>query len=567
MVKQTNPPIPSEKVKLAGNKSIQRKIPKTDLQIEITHDILAKKIYARIDADEKMRLKIIQFLKDRYDYHLETAELLSKRELAYIYPYLKQIELSESQASFIKRSRIVAKAKENKRIIIGAGIGIILLAAATLSIVFMFKAKRTEAVAVQAKIEAEIANKHAQEALHKLQDATESIVEAVLDDAKQDIYKLRYQEAELKYLDAYELGKLPMEVSKGLMELIFFHTETGNKEKALILADSIVNIGIHPGADQELENAHHEGVNFRESIHKYLTLIDSSWFKTLYTRYYPVMIPVQGGIFEMGRAKKEDIGEERTTTFDEKPLHKVNISDYTLAQTEVSIWQYNIYCVAQGLDSIARIKKKLSWSVDGDNPVVLVNWFESARYANWLSNQMGLDTVYAFNSKGGFDSTLTQSNGYRFPTEAEWEYASAGGKKGFNSDGSRKFYWATTSSKSILGDFAWFNENSIRTHPIAKKEANLLGLYDMTGNVWEWCGDWYDSKYYETLKDSLTINPRGPEKPEKKKGRVTRSGSWFSQKSFTRTASRFERIPSERLNNFGFRVAKNVALPDSTHTK
>lgn len=245
-------------------------------QIEITHDILAKKIYARIDADEKMRLKITQMLKERYANHEETG-LLTKKELAYIDPYLGQVQPNEDQQTFIRKSRAAVKADENRRRLIIGVVGAVLIAATSISIWFgldaqnqanIAEAKTEEAIksdslaqiekdnALKAKVIADssaraakisdslaqIEKKNAEKALTNLENATESIVKAVLEDAKQDIYKLRYEEALQKYQNAYKLQKLPWEVAKGMMELAFFYGESGEIEQAYGLAHTVASL-------------------------------------------------------------------------------------------------------------------------------------------------------------------------------------------------------------------------------------------------------------------------------------------------------------------------------------
>ena len=129
---------------------------------------------------------------------------------------------------------------------------------------------------------------------------------------------------------------------------------------------------------------------------------------------------------------------------------------------------------------------------------------------------------------------------YRLPTEAEWEYAARGGNK------SRGY---TYSGSNSVGDVAWYSENSgSQTHPVGQKQANELGIYDMTGNVWEWCGDWYDSDYY---KGSPAFNPEGPSSGSY---RVSRGGGWGNYPRSCRTSHRGYNTPGARLDYLGFRL-------------
>jgi formylglycine-generating enzyme required for sulfatase activity len=140
-----------------------------------------------------------------------------------------------------------------------------------------------------------------------------------------------------------------------------------------------------------------------------------------------------------------------------------------------------------------------------------------------------------------FIRKLNQLTGksYRLPTEAEWEYAARGGNK------SRGF---TYSGGNDLGSVGWYDGNSgSKTHPVGQKAANELGIYDMTGNVWEWCSDWYGS-----YTSSFQRNPGGPSSGQ---NRVLRGGSWFGNSRGCRVSHRSNHDPDYRINyGLGFRL-------------
>ena len=130
---------------------------------------------------------------------------------------------------------------------------------------------------------------------------------------------------------------------------------------------------------------------------------------------------------------------------------------------------------------------------------------------------------------------------FRLPTEAEWEYAARSG-------GEREKY-AGTSQEGDLGQYAWYFVNSGRqTHPVGEKRPNGLGLYDMSGNVWEWCADWYGENYYQR---SPKYNPGGPCNGSY---RVLRGGSWFNDPGNLRAAYRYGFSPEYRAGTIGFRL-------------
>ena len=147
-----------------------------------------------------------------------------------------------------------------------------------------------------------------------------------------------------------------------------------------------------------------------------------------------------------------------------------------------------------------------------------------------------------------FIQELNQKTGkrYRLPTEAEWEYAAR--------SGGDEEKWAGTSDESELEEYAWYDKNSGRqTHPVGQKKPNALGLYDMSGNVWEWCEDWYDEKYY---RNSPKNDPRGPSSGQYK---VLRGGSWSTITGGIRTSFRNWNVRTHRHFSYGFRL---VLCPD-----
>ncbi len=184
-------------------------------------------------------------------------------------------------------------------------------------------------------------------------------------------------------------------------------------------------------------------------------------------------------------------------------------------------------------------------------PVENVSWYDAVEFCNRLSEMQGYAPAYAIdkekkdpNNVSGDDKlkwtvTLNPSaNGYRLPTEAEWEYAARGGIKsqGFEYAGGEK-----------LDEVAWYRDNSHgETKPVGLKLPNELGLYDMSGNVWEWCWDWRGD-----FKPGAQIDPVGPEKGYT---RVLRGGSWYYDAERCRVALRGNYYPAYRFNYYGFRL-------------
>ena len=223
---------------------------------------------------------------------------------------------------------------------------------------------------------------------------------------------------------------------------------------------------------------------------------------------------VKAGTFMMG-ATSEQIGAYD----DEKPAHQVTITkDYYLGETEVTqaLW-YAVMGQKPTSDGNA-------WSSTyglGDNyPAYYISWNDCQEFITKLNQLSGLK--------------------FRLPTEAEWEYAARGGNK------------ATTqtlySGSNTIGDVAWCDGNSSSsTHIVAGKSANALGLYDMSGNVWEWCNDWYGS-----YSSGAQTDPTGPSSGSY---RVLRGGSWGDDATNCRVASRNNNAVANRYINYGMRLA------------
>jgi formylglycine-generating enzyme required for sulfatase activity len=231
------------------------------------------------------------------------------------------------------------------------------------------------------------------------------------------------------------------------------------------------------------------------------------------------MVLVEGGTFQMGSTNGES---------NEKPVYTVTVKSFYMGKYEVTQKEWT------------EVMGNNPSNFKGDTlPVEKVSWYEAVEYCNRLSLKEGLTPAY----RGSGDSIVCDFNatGYRLPTEAEWEYAAKGGNKSFLS-----YEYAGGNGVDRV---AWYSGNSgSRTHPVGTKEPNDLGLYDMSGNVWEWCWDWYGS-----YSSGSQTDPRGASSGTY---RVLRGGSWHTDAARVRSAYRGRNAPSDRYYDLGFRLVR-----------
>ena len=215
------------------------------------------------------------------------------------------------------------------------------------------------------------------------------------------------------------------------------------------------------------------------------------------------MVYVSGGTFTMGGTSEQGSDTES----DEKPTHSITLSSYYICKYEVTqaLWR--------------AVMGSNPSNFKGDNlPVECVSWNDCQTFINRLNSYTGRN--------------------FRLPTEAEWEFAARGGNY------SRHYKY---SGSNYIGDVAWYDDNSgNRTHPVGTKQPNELGLYDMSGNVWEWCSDWYGS--YSSYSQS---DPTGANSGSY---RVERGGSWYGYARYCRSSDRGSDSPGDSDYGLGLRL-------------
>ena len=254
--------------------------------------------------------------------------------------------------------------------------------------------------------------------------------------------------------------------------------------------------------------------------------------KTTNLDSYIEMVLVPKGTFEMGNTSTYQ-GDAK-----EKPVHTVTIShDFLLGKYEITQMQYEEI-----------MGSNPSHYVGSDLPVEQVSWYNAIDFCNKLSDMEGLEPCYTIN---GMDIQCNwNASGYRLPTEAEWEYAC-------KSETETDFYSGDLINPICdpidinLNNIGWYCGNSgDKTHDVGQKELNLFGLYDMSGNVWEWCWDWYSNSYYAK---SPKMDPKGENSGSV---HILRGGSYQNEASMCRSSIRISSFPVVCGLGYGFRVAR-----------
>jgi serine/threonine protein kinase/formylglycine-generating enzyme required for sulfatase activity len=250
------------------------------------------------------------------------------------------------------------------------------------------------------------------------------------------------------------------------------------------------------------------------------------------------MIFVKGGTFQMGIINDH-----------EALVHSVTVSSFLIGKNEVTQKEWRDIMgknpsfskkkkvIEKGFLGMGRKIEK----IDNDNhPVERINWYDAVAFCNKKSELEGLKKCYS--GRGNNIKCDFTKNGYRLPTEAEWEFAARGGRQSMG---------YTYSGSNTLDDVAWYSDNSGgETHPVGRKQANELGIYDMSGNVWEWCWDWFGS-----YRRSSQTNPKGDSTGS---DRVVRGGSWNSITSYSRVAFRTYNYPASSYSYIGFRLVRSA---------
>lgn len=246
------------------------------------------------------------------------------------------------------------------------------------------------------------------------------------------------------------------------------------------------------------------------------------------TAYFENMVAVKGGVFVIGNSKNEGEGYSHRM-FRDKPAHQVTVQDFYVSKYEVT---QDLFEKIMGRNP-SRFK-------GAKRPVESVTWYEAVEFCNRLSKRDGLTPCYSIT---GVDVTCDFSaDGYRLLTEAEWEYAARGGHLSVSD-----YLYAGSNNAE---DVAWNSNNSDgETHDVGQKQPNELGLYDLSGNVSEWCWDWFAAYQSEAVE-----LPAGPNNGTE---RVERGGNWRFSEIIDKNTRRHFVPPDQSYHRLGFRIGRS----------
>lgn len=541
------PVVVSEGLRLLEQQRILR-FDENEGRYEVAHDSLAARIAEHRNDDEIAILEIRRLVSSQMALKADARELFSEKQLNLIDPYLDKLGLEAEALELIGESRkwvkATARRKRRRNLIIGSVLALAAVVSTYLGVQAelqsqkvdkllveaidaqkataeaLTESKRQEGIALGEKkkaeqatqdaitqkekadslsVEAEKARGQAESALAGLQKTTAQIVDNFLLAAEEDILQLDYAAALEKIQNAAELQVNDQKVGQALMEIVYFYNETGQYPSALSLTTDLRQLLGTNRLSLDRDTL--------SSVRNYLKNTNMERYDFLRKRYFPEMIPVEGGAVAVGRYAGQ------------------KITGFRMAKYETTNWQYNLFRLNSGQDSI----RPAGWGVGGNIPVVNVSWEDAIRYSNWLSSYEGVEKAYSGDIKPVEWDTIAQ--GYRLPTEVEWEYAARGGirQDTFTYSGSNK-----------LDSVGWYSSNSnSRPQAIGTKNANSLRLSDMSGNVMEWCWNTYESEG---------------------SARALRGGSWLQKAERADISSRGSYNLAFRSAIVGFRLVCSLQL-------
>ncbi len=279
-----------------------------------------------------------------------------------------------------------------------------------------------------------------------------------------------------------------------------------------------------------------------------------SAIETSVTSPHVEMVYVEGGTFMMG----DEFGDLMPWY---RPVHQVELTyAFYMGKYPVTFDEYDAFCEETAISK----PYDANWG-RGRRPVINVSWWDAIAYCNWLSSKEGFPVAYdgegnLLDQDGKTTTDPSEVAGYRLPTDAEWEFAARGGThhspykySGSDTLDEVAWYWRNSGDEFLTGNWDWerISANNLKTHHVGQKLPNTLGIYDMSGNVSEWCSDYWFFGYTSTARTN-------PYNSTPDQYRVLRGGNWLNEAVRLRVAERGTLSPIGVYNNVGFRIARTA---------
>lgn len=471
------------------------------MKIELSHDVIAEKIWERLPEHDKYSKSVKASIERRYqDFKNQNGSYLGHKELSSWEAYISNLSLEADVLNFWNDSR---KNYRYKNIFKYFSIYFTIFALSiigTTSIYYFLKAKN---------------------AIKEIREHNLAIADSL-------ISKFQYDSAwSLLLTTPIEFDYKALVITK-MLEPIFIEAETKNFEKAFEMLTKLAEVSDNDQVirswDKLLNN---DSILTLNNFRLCLKNIDSLRYDILRDKYFPKMIPIEGGTFLMGNPDNSRNGRDSVIY----PAHRVIIDDFKISETEITVCQFELFRKCLNMFNV----HDYGSCVDGDCPVELT-WQDAAEYSQWL-NTMDLETT-------------ASKKVFRLPSESEWEFAARE---------SKEVNFTLFSGHDILDSVAWYRGNSSnKVNPVKRLGANSLGLYDMTGNLREWCYDyssssWSTTSYYiDCMKMGILKNPVCLNYQDQNL-RVVRGGSYQSNKIDKELYTTYHTSASPTTNH-GFRV-------------
>jgi len=346
------------------------------------------------------------------------------------------------------------------------------------------------------------------------------LVRVSMREARQMIDNIEFEAAFHEYSETTHLDVLPEELWPIGYELAYIYLQAGKtQEGSFLLSETLKHLESAGKLQENLRDLPLPDNTDKQAILECLRQSEPEYYIKMERQYFPNMIFIKGGTFDMGDVMGDGLKIS-------EPVHQVKLSDYELSDTPQTWWQYGLYCFTTGLE----LPPDSNYG-RANRPIIHVSWDDAVKYAEWLSAHHG--------------------GNFRLPSEAEWEFAARerGQKVRFGNGKDVADAEEMNYDASVVYKFSVKGKYKRRTTEVRAFLPNKIGLYDMSGNVYEWCLDWYG-----VYSIQAQTNPIGPEIGF---SRVVRGGSWYSYPQNCRVANRSGNALNYRTDFLGFRLARS----------